>query len=85
MTVNLGSYYNGRLLLDTNSSHLTAGGIVSPSPIPLVATAQLAAALYLGRGTSAIVAALPFKVGGARQTIAALATVLATNPDFSTR
>ena len=83
VTVNLGSYDHGRLLLDTNSSHLTAGGIVSPSTIPLGGLRPTLQPRFTSdAGHRAIVAALPLKLGGARQTIAVVAAAIASNPNF---
>jgi len=83
VVVSLGSYDDGRLLLDTTSSHVTAGGIVSPASIPLGAFKVSAQPRYTSNGGHrAIVAGLPLKIGGARQTLAVAATALAANPDF---
>ena len=83
VTVNLGSYDHGRLLLDTNSSRLTSGGIVSPSTVPLGGLKpSLQPRNTSDAGHRAIVALLPLKLGGARQTVAVIASALAANPNF---
>ena len=84
VTISLASYVGGRLLLDSDSSHITDSGLTSPTTIPVKGSLTLGRRPHptLSANHRAMLATLPLRVGASSQKPVVVATAIAPDPSF---